>query len=42
VDWCPVYDPIAGPRNPAEFMAIYDGGDSGATAGVSRGNRSAP
>lgn len=34
--WCPLYDPIAGPRNPSEFMSLYDGGDSGAPAGVGR------
>lgn len=32
-NWCPVYDPIHGPRHPAEFVTIWDGGDSGAPAG---------
>jgi uncharacterized repeat protein (TIGR01451 family) len=38
-NWCPVYDPVLGPRNPAEFMTLYDGGDSGPTAGVSRNGK---
>jgi uncharacterized repeat protein (TIGR01451 family) len=35
-NWCPVYDPIHGPRHPAEFATLYDGGDSGAQAGFGR------
>jgi uncharacterized repeat protein (TIGR01451 family) len=38
-NWCPVYDPLLGPRNPSEFMTLYDGGDSGPTAGVSRNGK---
>jgi uncharacterized repeat protein (TIGR01451 family) len=33
--WCPVYDPVHGPRHPAEFHTIWDGGDVGGPAGVS-------
>ena len=35
-NWCPVYDPVHGPRHPSEFNAIYDGGDSGPIAGFNR------
>src|ERR1035438_10083001 len=35
-NWCPVYDPIHGPRHPSEFVTLYDGGDSGAQAGLGR------
>jgi uncharacterized repeat protein (TIGR01451 family) len=34
--WCPVYDPLHGPRPPAEFVTLYDGGDSGPSAGFDR------
>jgi uncharacterized repeat protein (TIGR01451 family) len=34
--WCPVYDPVHGPRHPSEFVTIYDGGDSGPPAGFDR------
>lgn len=38
LDWrlCPVWDPVAGPRSPSEFMTIYDGGDSSYPAGFNR------
>jgi uncharacterized repeat protein (TIGR01451 family) len=35
-NWCPVWDPVAGPRPPSEFMTIYDGGDSNNPAGFNR------
>jgi uncharacterized repeat protein (TIGR01451 family) len=34
--WCPVYDPLHGPRPPSEFVTLYDGGDSGPPAGFDR------
>jgi uncharacterized repeat protein (TIGR01451 family) len=34
--WCPVYDPLHGPRHPSEFVTLYDGGDSGPAAGFDR------
>jgi uncharacterized repeat protein (TIGR01451 family) len=34
--WCPLYDPLHGPRHPSEFVALYDGGDSGSPAGFDR------
>jgi uncharacterized repeat protein (TIGR01451 family) len=33
---CPVYDPLHGPRHPSEFVTIWDGGDSGLPAGITR------
>lgn len=38
-NWCPVYDPLHGPRHPSEFVTVYDGGDSGPQAGFDRLNR---
>jgi uncharacterized repeat protein (TIGR01451 family) len=38
-NWCPVFDPILGPRHPSEFMAVYDGGDSHNPAGFDRFGR---
>lgn len=35
-NWCPVYDPLAGPRNPSEFVTLWDGGDVGNQAGFNR------
>jgi uncharacterized repeat protein (TIGR01451 family) len=35
-NWCPIDDPLHGPRHPSEFVAIYDGGDSGYPAGFDR------
>src|SRR6185369_11972333 len=32
-NWCPVHDPLHGPRHPSEFTTLYDGGDSGPQAG---------
>jgi uncharacterized repeat protein (TIGR01451 family) len=34
--WCPVYDPVHGPRHPSEFVTLWDGGDIGAPAGFNR------
>lgn len=34
--WCPVYDPLHGPRSVSEFFTLYDGGNSGPTAGFDR------
>lgn len=38
-NWCPVYDPLHGPRHPSEFVTVYDGGDSGPQAGFDRFGR---
>jgi uncharacterized repeat protein (TIGR01451 family) len=38
-DWCPVYDPLYGPNNPSEWMALYNGGDSGSPVGRLRGGK---
>ena len=35
-NWCPVYDPLLGPRSFSEFSTIWDGGDSGPQAGFNR------
>ena len=35
-NWCPVYDPLYGPVHPSEFVALYNGGDSGKPAGFDR------
>ncbi len=35
-NWCPVFDPVHGPRHPSEFVTLWDGGDSGAPAGFNR------
>jgi uncharacterized repeat protein (TIGR01451 family) len=32
----PVYDPLHGPPSPADYTALYDGGDSGGQAGFNR------
>jgi uncharacterized repeat protein (TIGR01451 family) len=37
--WCPIYDPLHGPRHPSEFVSVYDGGDSGPRAGFDRFGR---
>ena len=34
--WCPVLDPVHGPRPTAEFLRLPDGGDVGLPAGVTR------
>lgn len=31
--WCPVYDPVYGPKHPSEYTTLYDGGDVGGPAG---------
>lgn len=36
-NWCPVYDPVIGPRHPSEFVTLFDGGDTRNPAGFSRG-----
>lgn len=38
-NWCPIYDPIHGPRHPAEFVTLWDGGDVGGPAGTRRSDR---
>jgi uncharacterized repeat protein (TIGR01451 family) len=38
-NWCPVYDPVIGPRHPSEFVTVFDGGDTGGPAGVGRGGK---
>lgn len=38
-NWCPVHDPVHGPRHPSEFATIWDGGDSGNQAGFNRNNQ---
>jgi uncharacterized repeat protein (TIGR01451 family) len=35
-NWCPVFDPVHGPRHPSEFATLWDGGDSGPQAGFNR------
>ncbi len=35
--YCPVHDPIAGPRHPSEHVTLFDGGDSGNPAGFGQG-----
>jgi uncharacterized repeat protein (TIGR01451 family) len=35
-NWCPVYDPVHGPRPASEFTTIFDGGDTGNPAGFNR------
>jgi len=35
-NWCPVYDPVVGPRHPSEFVTLFDGGDTRAPAGFNR------
>jgi uncharacterized repeat protein (TIGR01451 family) len=38
-NWCPVYDPVHGPRHPSEFVTVWDGGDSRNPAGFNRDNK---
>jgi uncharacterized repeat protein (TIGR01451 family) len=38
-NWCPLYDPILGPRHPSEFTTLWDGGDSGPQAGFNRAGK---
>jgi uncharacterized repeat protein (TIGR01451 family) len=35
--YCPVFDPIIGQRHPAEYVTLFDGGDSGNPAGFGQG-----
>ncbi len=35
-NWCPIWDPMIGPRHPAEFSTLWDGGDTGPQAGFNR------
>ncbi len=38
-NWYPVHDPLHGPRHPSEFHTLWDGGDVGVPAGVTRGGK---
>lgn len=38
-NWCPVYDPVYGPKHPSEYSTLYDGGDVGTPIGLGRAGK---